>query len=93
MFVIGIEKARIAELAEGKASRINGHDTTLRCDGDYLIYKDEDGKVNRCRILMVTEDEELFHFTCASHGQDDERHLVVTLDGEYVFENGELVTS
>lgn len=93
MFLIGIEKERVAELAEGTAVRINGFNTTLRRDGRYLIYNDEDGVENRCRILMEDEDDIALNFACACHGQDDERHVIVTPDRDFEFENGELVTS
>jgi hypothetical protein len=92
MFLIGIEKERVAELAEGTAVRINGFNTTLRREGRYLIYNDEDGVENRCRILMEDEDEIALNFACASHEQDDERHVIVTPDRDCEFENGELVT-
>lgn len=93
MFVIGIEKTRSAELAEGTAARINGCDTTLRREGDYLIYKDEDGVENRCLILMEGEDGTRLQFTCASHGQEGERHLVITPDEDYEFVNGRVAST
>lgn len=92
MFLIGIEKKRVAELAEGTAVRINGFITTLRREGSYLVYYDEDGVENRCRILMEDEDDIALNFACASHEQEDEPHVIVTPDREFEFENGELVT-
>ena len=91
MFLIGIEKARIAELVEGAAVRINGHETTLRREGDFLIYEDEDGVENRCQILMEDEDDIAVNFACASHEQEDERHVVVTPDGDLEF--GKVLTN
>jgi hypothetical protein len=85
MFLIGIEKARIAELAKGAAVRINGHNTTLRRESDYLIYEDEDGVENRCRILIEHENDIALNFACASHEQEDERHLIVTPDSDFEF--------
>lgn len=93
MFLIGIEKARIAELEEGTAVRINGFNTTLRREGNYLIYEDEDGLENRCQILVEDEDEVAVNFACASHEQEDERHVIVTPERDFEFENGKLVSS
>ena len=93
MFLIGIEKARIAELTEGTAVRINGHNMALRREGDFLIYEGEDGVENRCRILIEHENDIALNFACASHEQEDERHVVVTPERDIEFENGKLVSS
>ena len=93
MFLIGIEKERIAELAEGTAVRINGHSTILRREGNHLIYQDEDGLENRCRIFMEDEDDLAINFSCASHGDEDEGHVIITPDRNFEFENGNVVTS
>lgn len=93
MFLIGIEKARLAELAEGTAVRINGHNTTLQRVGDFLIYEDEEGVENHCRILIEHENDIALNFACASHEQEDERHVIVTPERDFEFENGKLVSS
>lgn len=87
MFLIGIEKTKITELVEGTAVRINGFNTTLRREGDLLIYKDKDGVENRCQILMIDEDDIALNFACASHEQQGETLDIVTPDGLYEFEN------
>ena len=86
MFLIGIEKETLAELKVGKPSRINGFDTILRREGDYLVYIDENGDENRCQILMATDGGELLQFMCASHGQEASRHSVIGTDGIIEFE-------
>lgn len=86
MFLIGIEKEKLAELKVGKPSRINGFETILRREGDYLVYIDKNGNENRCQILMATEEGDLLQFICASHGQETSRHSVMGTDGVIVFE-------
>jgi Asp-tRNA(Asn)/Glu-tRNA(Gln) amidotransferase A subunit family amidase len=43
----------------GTPVRINGRQTTLRQEGNYLVYTDEAGKENRCQIREIVTDENL----------------------------------
>ena len=83
MLVIGIPANEVAKLKDGGVEvRVNGHPTVIRLDGEYLVYTDENGMENECRILAwdaaLSGDT---HFTCASHGEEAEYDLI-TVGGE-----------
>ena len=78
MLMIGVPKTEIAALDAGGAKvRINSHHTTLRRQDGYLLYVDEGGVENRCKILdsFVAGDQVMF--SAASHGQEDENHVII----------------
>ena len=72
-----------ANLESGVPATINGHETTVFKDGDFLTYTDEKSERNRCRILFAVPIDQLpmpdgtvvrgVHYTCASHGDDEVR--------------------
>lgn len=75
MFIISIPKEDIPSLdGEGCNVRINGDETVLRRDGEYLCYPN-----NRCLIIDEHSDGHLVHFIAASDGQDDVPHDLVRL--------------
>jgi hypothetical protein len=88
MFWICVPKDDLPLLAaaDGRPCVVNGHATTLRRDGNYLTYSDEEGKENRCKIMFdELMDNGLVQFNCKSHGADDEEYSVFTPFGTVKF--------
>lgn len=78
MFMIAIPQDDIPLLtAEGCNVTINGEQAVLRRNGDYLCYGDK-----RCKILDEHVSGKLVQFTAASHGDEDEPHLIIRPDIE-----------
>jgi hypothetical protein len=89
MLWISIPKTDLGLLAtEGVNGKINGLNTVIRREHDYLCY---DG--NRCKILKevptlagVRQDDGTIGqtasvtFFCASHGEEDEPHQIDIID-------------
>ncbi len=70
MFIIAIPQEQRSLLkSNGVAVKVNGRETTVRSDGEYLTYLD-DGQLHRCKILDEVFDEELVRFVAASHGAE-----------------------
>lgn len=77
MFLISVKNKDLPQLRSvGVAVRINGKPETLRREGDYLTYAE-----NRCKILHSKYDPDMVSFTCASHGDEHEPHIVIEEDG------------
>ena len=53
--------------SKGVGVKVNGKETTVRRDGEYLTYLD-DGQLQRCKILDEVFDGELVWLVAASHG-------------------------
>ncbi len=73
MLVIGILKRDVPALTEcGVPVIINGTPETLTRNGDWLCYGD-----NRCRIIDEVDDGRMVSFAAASHGCEDQPHIVI----------------
>jgi hypothetical protein len=78
MLMIGVPKTEIAALdAGGTPVRINLHPTVLRRRDGHLLYVDDDGNENRCKILDSFVVGDQVRFSAASHGAADESHVVI----------------
>lgn len=78
MLMIGVPKSQIAALdAGGTPVRINFHPTVLRRRGGYLLYVDDEGIENRCKILDSFVARDQVRFAAASDGAADESHDVI----------------
>ena len=72
MFVITIAPADMPRLDnDGVKVRINGQDTVLTRDGDYLCYG-----ASRCMILDESRSLKGVHFAAASHGAENGPHFI-----------------
>lgn len=77
MFLISIHEYDEAKLhTSGVAVTINGQPQILKRDGDYLTYEG-----NRCKILSANSDGGLLDFICASHGAENQPHVLVDAFG------------
>ena len=73
MFVIAIPQTDISLLnGDGCNVTINGQQTTLRREGDYICYGEK-----RCKILDEYDSGENVQFCAASHGAENEPHLIM----------------
>ena len=73
MLLIPIPQTDMSSLnGDGCTVRINGQETLLRREGDYLCYGE-----NRCKILDEHFNGENVQFFAASHGAENEPHLIV----------------
>lgn len=78
MLMIGVPKTEIAALdAVGTPVQINFHPTVLRRRGGYLLYVDDEGIENKCKILDSFVVGDQVRFSAASHGAADEPHVVI----------------
>jgi len=76
MFMISIPKKDMPLLnAVGCNVTINGEQTVLKRDGEYLCYDD-----NRCKILEEVLSGNKVQFVAASQGDEDEPHVVLRPD-------------
>lgn len=76
MFIIPIPQNDIPLLNSGGCNvTINGQQTILRREGDCLCYDD-----NRCKILDEHESGDNVQFSAASHGAEDEPHVIIRPD-------------
>lgn|GEM_PF-2755515 len=77
MFLISVKREELPKLRTGGvAVRINGKSQILKRDGDFLTYA-----ANRCKILSATNNGDLLAFVCASHGDENEPHVIIGADG------------
>jgi hypothetical protein len=73
MFLIAIPQTDIPSLnGDGCNVKINGQQTLLRREGDYLRYGE-----NRCKILEEVVSGENVQFCAASHGAEEEPHEIM----------------
>lgn len=73
MLMIAIPQTDIPLLnGEGCNITINGQQTVLRREGDYLCYGE-----NRCKILDEHVNGGNVQFSAASHGAEDEPHVII----------------
>jgi hypothetical protein len=72
MLVISIPNHEVNNLDLGVPVRINGTETILTRDGDYLCYE---GK--RCKIIDESPCGDLVSFAAASDGMEHEPHAVI----------------
>ena len=76
MLLIAIPQTDISLLnGDGCNVKINGQQTVLRRKGDYLCYRE-----NRCKILEEFVSGENVQFFAASHGAEDEPHVIMRPD-------------
>jgi hypothetical protein len=80
---------------EGCQVRINGSPTVLRRVGKHLCYTDSEGKENRCRIFESHEmvdgyGDRCVQFSAASHGDENQPHHFLCLDGTVVVEGDQI---
>ncbi len=76
MFMIAIQQNDLTLLnGDGCNVTINGKQTVLRREGDYLCYDD-----NRCKILDEHISGDNVQFAASSHGNEDEPHVVLRSD-------------
>ncbi len=86
MLLISVKREELPKLhTSGVAVRINGKPETLKRDGDYLTYEG-----NRCKILSARDEGSLLAFTCASDGDENEPHVIVSPNGEVTTFNCEV---
>ena len=77
MFLISIHEYDEPNLdTSGVAVTIHGEPQILKKDGDYLTYSE-----NRCKILSVMNENGLLSFVCASHGAENQPHVLVDVFG------------
>jgi hypothetical protein len=87
MLTIPIPKTDMPALLAGNnvLCRINGEPVNVTLQDGYLCYVDGDGLNNRCQILFKHDivdcrGQACVHFTCGSHGQDDQPIDCITID-------------
>lgn len=78
MLMIGVPKTEIVALdADGTPVQINFHPTVLRRRDGYLLYVDDDGNENRCKILDSFVIGDQVRSSAASDGAADEPHSII----------------
>ena len=78
MLMICVPRTEIGALdAGGTPVRINFHETVLRRRDGYLLYVDDEGVENRCKILDSFVVGDKLKFAAASHGAADDTHVVI----------------
>lgn len=81
MLMISIPKADLPALrSSGAQCRINGEAVTFRLVDGFLVYQGE-GEDHRCKVLMMDQQPNGdVAFMAASHGDDEEPHLIIGVD-------------
>ncbi len=79
MFTISFPTASVPQLPQGVSCRVNGRETVVRLEGEYLCYHDGDLE-NRRKIIDIATSLDLTTFNCASHGMEEFTHSVIKVE-------------